>query len=171
MSVETKWDLISWSAMATVFLAPVAAYLLITRIARRMQASPRWERAAGIILSTAVLFTISPMALIVAVCWGPPAGSMETSVALMHDADSVVAALDRYHAAKGRYPEALIVLVPDYLAGDRLHDVVPGGSFYSLDYWRDRDGGYVMEFRERNRGMSKCSHEAGADKWHCGAYF
>jgi hypothetical protein len=156
--------------MATVFLAPVAAYLLITRIARRMQASPRWQRAAGIILSTAVLFTVSPMAFVVAVCWGPPAGTMETSVALMHDADSVVAALDRYQAATGRYPDALIVLVPDLLAGDRLRRVQPGGSFYSLDYRRDRDGGYVMEFREENRGMSKCAHEAGAAKWHCYAY-
>lgn len=78
----------------------------------------------------------------------------------------VIAALDKYRQAEGRYPGDLQALVPAYM------DPVPTGpDLPRLDYRLTSEGAsYELTFRYVGPGMNVCNYTPGPG-WNCYGYY
>lgn len=78
--------------------------------------------------------------------------------------DPIIAALEQSHLKTGVYPEALMELVPDYLA-----DVPTEVNDEPITYLRTGES-YSLQFHYTGPGMNTCTYTP-KDKWQCsGAY-
>ena len=78
----------------------------------------------------------------------------------------VVAALEEYHAARGRYPDSLAMLVPDYLPASVVQKAEGARDARSLRYHRS-GGGYELRFRYTSPLPSECVYLSEAKTWNC----
>lgn len=81
----------------------------------------------------------------------------------------VIAALERYRAQHGAYPDSLAALVPGFLADSALRVPDRERERYPLGYRRTVDG-YELTFRYAGPGMNTCTYTPAA-RWKCGGYF
>jgi hypothetical protein len=78
--------------------------------------------------------------------------------------EPVIAALEKFHADHGQYPELIVYLAPDYLPV-----LWTGGD--DLDYsYSLGDGGYSFSFHYTGPGMNTCTYKPEAG-WHCSGAF
>ena len=78
--------------------------------------------------------------------------------------EPIIAALEKYRADHGAYPEKLALLVPDYLP---TAPTAPEGLEYS---YSSTGTSYSFSFHYTGPGMNTCTFTPGAD-WRCsGAY-
>ena len=82
----------------------------------------------------------------------------------------VIAALDRYHAEHGQYPDSLRMLVPGFLPDSALRLPEREPERYPLEYGRTREG-YDLTFRYTGPGMNDCTWHADTRKWACSGRF
>ncbi len=79
----------------------------------------------------------------------------------------VIDALERFHQARGAYPDSLPQLVPAFLADSALREPHPGHPF---EYARTA-AGYALTFRYTGPGMNRCSWTAESRAWQCSGYY
>lgn len=79
--------------------------------------------------------------------------------------EPVIAALEKFKADHGSYPEKLTELVPDYLPES---PTMPDGLEYSYSSTGD---GYAFSFHYRGPGLNTCTYTPEEKEWKCsGAY-
>lgn len=94
---------------------------------------------------------------------GPPPGVGPQAERGYQACAPVIAALDRYQAENGAYPEALTDLVPAYLPE------VPQPAGLELDY-QAKAPAYELIFRYAGPGMNICGYTPSAG-WDCYGYY
>lgn len=78
--------------------------------------------------------------------------------------EPVIAALEKFKADHGAYPDKLAELVPDYL------DAVPAATG-ELDFSYAKEGDtYYFSFHYRGPGLNTCTYTPGKD-WGCSGAF
>jgi hypothetical protein len=82
----------------------------------------------------------------------------------------VIAALDRYRAEHGQYPDSLRMLVLRFLPDSALRLPEREQERYPLEYHRT-PGGYDLSFQYTGPGMSECGWSAETRKWACRGHF
>jgi hypothetical protein len=111
--------------------------------------------------------------LFMVTCFGPPSGRGARAEAGYAIAAPILAALERYHADHGAYPESLNALLPDYLSPSEIPfpQERPGtlgedGFAYSTD-----SSGFRLGFRYTGPGINRCIYKSATKHWSCGGYF
>ena len=108
------------------------------------------------------------IALALTACWSRGSGTRR-----QHGYDRavpIIAALERFHAERGAYPDSLQVLVPDYTPAAALEIPAAPRETYPWRYAADTSG-YVLEFRYVGPGMNWCRYTPQRAGWKCGGYF
>lgn len=97
----------------------------------------------------------------------PPPGQGPKAEAGYRRAAPVIDALDRYHQARGSYPETLAALVPEWLpAASEAHPL-------GLGYVRHGEH-YKLSFSYGGPGVNHCLYDTGAtppSSWQCHGYY
>jgi hypothetical protein len=169
VSNDTRYRLISFAWLTVAVLAPFGVSRVSRAAARRSRDRRRvWEVLGGVATLGTVL-TITPLALMFAVCGGPPPGESDAALALKSRAAPVIAGLERYRAEHGEYPAALEVLSGEYVAPGTL-PLVPADTTYPVRYQRDSTG-YALSFRYTGPGMNVCEYRPAVAHWRCSGYF
>ena len=101
-------------------------------------------------------------------CWSRGSGTRR-----QHGYDRatpIIAALERFHAEHGTYPDSLPELVPNYLAPAAI--AVPTAPKEAAP-WRyvAETGGYTLEFKYFGPGINFCRYTSRRARWKCGRYF
>ncbi|UPG89486.1 hypothetical protein L2Y96_19130 [Luteibacter aegosomaticola] len=82
----------------------------------------------------------------------------------------VIKALEAYHQANAVYPASLDMLVPTFIAGDRLAATMPDKKATPFAY-RQVANGYELSFSYTGTGTNQCVYRANTEGWKCyGAY-
>ena len=82
----------------------------------------------------------------------------------------VIAALERYRAQRGAYPDSLPALVPGFLPDGALRVPDREQERYPLEYRRAADG-YELTFRYVGPGMNSCTYTPAPARWDCSGHF
>ncbi len=114
---------------------------------------------------TAFVLSIS---LLLSAC--PPPGVGPAARRGYQRSAPVIAALERYHAARGTYPDSLRQLVPAFLPDSALRLPHRKRERYPLDYERTADG-YMLAFRYTGPGNNTCSYTPASKEWTCNGYY
>ena len=123
--------------------------------------SPSMRRNA---IATSVLL----IPLLLAAC--PPPGAGAAASRGYQRSAPVIAALERYRAARGTYPDSLRQLVPAFLPDSALRLPDRKRERYPLDYRRTADG-YGLMFRYTGPGKNICLYTPASAEWTCNGYF
>ena len=110
-----------------------------------------------------VLFALALMA-----CWSP--GSAARRQHGYDRATPIIAALERFHAKHGAYPDSLPELVPDYLPAPALAIPTASRETYPWRYVADTSG-YTLQFNYVGPGMNWCRYTSRGARWNCGGYY
>jgi len=113
---------------------------------------------------------------------GTEAGKGRHASAGYRAAAPVIASLEKYHEAHGRYPASLIELVPKYLPNTNAL-LISGGieptlsprsnteddSFKSRPFdsfwYTPQSDSYILIFRFAGPGMNQCTYDSKTKKW------
>jgi len=169
VSNDARYRLISFAWLAAAVLAPIVVSRVSGAVARRRRRAWRaWEVGGGVATLCTVL-TITPLALSLAVCGGPPPGESDAALALRSRAAPVIGGLERYRAEHGEYPAALGVLSGRYVATGTL-PLAPADTTYPVRYQRD-SAGYSLSFQYTGPGMNVCEYRPTVARWRCSGYY
>jgi len=94
----------------------------------------------------------------------PPPGRGCKAEAGYRRAAPVIAALDRYHQARGSYPQTLAELLPEWLPPPPPED---------LQYTRSGEN-YKLTFSYSGPGVNHCEYDSGSPaprSWQCHGYY
>ena len=75
--------------------------------------------------------------------------------------ETVIKALDRYHSDKGKYPDGLRDLVPDYL------DNLPKSRQINRWQYQNKDTNYTLTFNYIDACNEFCTYSSDNQKWAC----
>jgi hypothetical protein len=109
------------------------------------------------------------MSLVLGACGDPPGKGPKAERGYQRSAP-IIAALERYRAERGQYPDSLRMLVPRYLPERALRVPDHPQEHYPLQYQRTATG-FELTFRYVGPGMNECTYTPVAKKWDCGGYF
>src|SRR3954463_1140456 len=151
---DRAYAALSLGAVAGALVAPVLVYRAAATLASRTTRGRQWIRVGGGLSSLLVALTVSPLLLMIAVCWGPPAGESDDARATKAAADPVIAALVTFHQRNGRYPDKLSDLSPSYIAPELLTTLRIAAPL-QVEYRVD-SGGYRLRFEYTGPGMNHC---------------
>ena len=169
MSNDTRHRLLAAAWLALAILAPIAVGRVTSVLVRRSGRGRRWRVVGGGLAVLATVCTVTPLALMFAVCGGPPAGESDAARALKVRAAPVIAGLERYRAEHGAYPTTLDVLGGRYVAAGAL-PLAPADAAYPVQYQRD-GAGYSLTFQYTGPGMNVCEFRPSVARWRCSGYF
>jgi hypothetical protein len=114
-------------------------------------------------------------------CGTPPGKGRKAAVGY-RAAAPVIAALEKFHADRGQYPESLGELVPTYLLDlrallyrGRTQPVNAPGHDESIpehEFGYRRDGNtYTLMFSYTGPGMNHCVYDSETKAWHARGYY
>jgi hypothetical protein len=152
-----------------IFLLGLAAPFLMVVVARsfeRSRAKPGTVPHFGFLScgGFALGSVLGLFLLFLAMC-SPPAGKGETAEVWFAAARPVIAALERYHGDRGKYPESLGVLVPGYLDSASLPQ-----NQYGFSY-RPDSGQYQLGFHYSGPAQNTCILKSPEKRWSCWGYY
>ena len=84
--------------------------------------------------------------------------------------EPVVAALERYRAEQGFYPESLVTLVPRYLAPAAYRAAERSPLDQPFEYER-HDRTYLLRIRYEGPGVNQCEYASAPQTWYCSGSF
>ena len=96
----------------------------------------------------------------------PPPGKGPTAEAAYSEATPVIAALERFRAAKGQYPDTLAALVPEF-AQSVPAETGPGTTFS----YKHVGNSFELTFTYTGPGVNHCDYLSTSATWHCGGYY
>ena len=112
-----------------------------------------------------LFYTACAVAIIVTACIGTTTGeTSETRFATQERAAELISALDHYRTDRGRYPEALGDLIPDYL--DQIPLTMKGAEY---QYRLNPVDGYLLCFKAHIRRDLSCCFTPHWSEWECSA--
>jgi len=118
--------------------------------------------------STLVL-ALFAIAFTPAACGDPP-GKGPKAERGYRRSEPVIAALERYRAERGSFPDSLPMLVPRYLPASALRVPAAPGENRPLAY-RRIDPGYELTFTYFGPGVNECVYVSIDGKWKCGGHY
>lgn len=107
------------------------------------------------------------IALVLGAC--PPPGEGPAAERGYQRSAPVIAALERYRAARGTYPDSLRQLVPAFLPDSALRLPHRRRESFPLDYQRTVTG-YELAFRYTGPGKNTCLYTPSTARWTCSGY-
>ncbi|HET7230166.1 MAG TPA: hypothetical protein VFJ16_09200 [Longimicrobium sp.] len=118
---------------------------------------------------------IWPVLAVLGVCFalggcGDPPGKGPKAERGYERSAPVVAALERYRAERGQYPDSLGALVPRHLPESALRVPERRQERYPLEYHRTA-AGFELSFRYAGPGMNECTYTPVDRKWGCSGHF
>jgi hypothetical protein len=167
--VRTFWVLIDRSGLALLvlaFTAPFLGLLLGLWRAARLRHADTGRAALG---GCAIGGVVAPLLLGLGMC-GVPAGRGVHAEAGYRRAAPAIAALARFRAERGHYPDSLSQLVPAYLPASALAVPDHPQASYPLAY-RPAPDQYALTFRYVGPGMNECTYRPGAASWDCSGHY
>jgi hypothetical protein len=153
-------------AVISVFGVGLAGIVLLRRWTERR---PRWEVAVMWLSGCSGLLFYAAAAFVFGVCWDGQIGEPAKRRLARAYGAPVVAALSRYRNEIGKYPTALIDLVPKYLPEVELRAPDASVLHYPFEYRAD-SAGYELLVRYTGPGMNECRYTP-TRRWHCSGYF
>lgn len=108
-------------------------------------------------------------ATLLAGCWPAPGKGAKAGRGYLR-AQPVIAALARYRADTGSWPDSLAQLTPRWLSPAALVPPTRPQEHYPFEYQRTRDG-YRLRFRYVGPGMNECDFQQPPGSWECGGRF
>ena len=153
----------------SAFAAPAVFPAIAMYVSRRSEQPLVREGSVAAGFVSGFLYAL--LALFFAACHGVYVGDPPRQQVGIAWAEPIIVSIDRYRAARGRLPDSLGSLVPEFVSDRAMLYLPERGHFSDGPIYRADSTGYSLAFRWTGPALNDCVFTSQRRQWSCGGYF